>query len=89
MDAIEAVLDLAKERDALADDLDVYEKWFESLVDHEVTLSVTSKKKTHFVTCRVVSFMNGEGWELVNVENEDEVYMATFSDIVSGKLTIH
>lgn len=87
MEAIEAVLDLAKERDELNADLEVYESWFESLVGKEVTLSVTHKKKTKYVDCTVMEFTPGEGWELTS-EDTDEVYMVTFDDFVDGRVWV-
>jgi len=87
MEAIEAVLDLAKERDELNADIEVYESWFDSLVGKEVTLCVTNKKKTRFVTCTVTEFTSGEGWELTS-EDSDEVYMVTFEDFVEGRVWV-
>jgi hypothetical protein len=85
MEAIEAVLELAKERDDAVNELETYEEWFESLVDKEVTLTVSSKKKTKYVDCTVTAFHAGEGWELTAVD-ADEVYMVTFEDFTSGKI---
>ena len=53
MDAIEAVLDLAKERDEIANELETYESWFETLIGRNVTLNLKMKKKTRFVDCVV------------------------------------
>jgi hypothetical protein len=87
MEAIEAVLDLAKERDEMEAELNTYEDWFESLIGKEVTLSIKRKKKTRFVTCRVVEFVEGEGWEL---EGEDEdTYLVSFLDFASGKVWLN
>jgi hypothetical protein len=88
MEAIEAVLDLAKERDELASDLETYENWFESLVGKEVTLTCKHKKKTRFVECVVVDFTQGEGWELKADDDIDEVYMVTFEDFVEGRVWV-
>ena len=88
MDAIEAVLDLAKERDAIADELDIYEDWFESLVGRAVTLTLKRKQQMRFVECEVVNFVQGEGWELKNTET-DEIYEVTFEDFVSGKVRVN
>ena len=85
MDAIEAVLDLAKDRDELANELETYESWFETLIGRNVTLNLKSKKKTRFVECVVTDFTPGEGWELTN--DEDEVFMVTFEYLFSGKIT--
>lgn len=87
MEAIEAVLELAKERDELANDLETYEDWFEALVGKEVTLNVTNKKKTRFVTCTVTEFTSGEGWELTSADS-DEVYMVTFDDFAEGRVWV-
>ena len=90
MEAIEAVLELAKERDQIADELETYEDWFESLVGRKVTLSLKSKgKHVRFVECVVTEFVEGEGWELTSCEGEDEVFMITLEDIFKGKVTIH
>lgn len=93
MEAIEAVLELAKERDQIADELETYEEWFESLVGRKVTLSLKQKSKQskiRFVECIVSEFVEGEGWELTSCENgEDEVFMVTLEDIFIGKVSIH
>lgn len=86
MEAIEAVLDLAKERDELADEIDTYETWFEALVGCDVTVAITRKKKTRFVDCVVSEFTQGEGWELSG--EDEEVYMVTFQDFVDGKFWV-
>jgi len=85
MEAIEAVLDLVKERDELAGDLETYENWFEALVGRTVTLTVKHKKKTNFIECVVTEFNSGEGWELKSDET-DEVYMVTFEDFAEGRI---
>jgi hypothetical protein len=84
MEAIEAVLELAKERDQLADELETYEEWFEELVGRSVTLTVKSKKHTRFVDCVVSEFIEGEGWELTG--GDDEVFMVTLADVFNGKV---
>jgi len=91
MEAIEAVLELAKERDQIADELETYEDWFESLVGRKVTLSLRNKKSTRFVECVVTEFVEGEGWELTSCEGEgdEEVFMTTLEDIFKGKVVIH
>ena len=91
MEAIEAVLELAKERDQIADELETYEEWFEELVGRKVTLSLKNKKSTRFVECVVSEFVEGEGWELTSYETEDsdEVFMITLADIFKGKVQIH
>jgi hypothetical protein len=88
MEAIEAVLELAKERDQIADELETYEGWFEELVGRNVTLSIKHKKKTRFVECIVTEFVEGEGWELTSCE-EEEVFMITLDDIFNGKVSIN
>ena len=92
MEAIEAVLELAKERDQIADELETYEEWFEALVGRKVTLSIKQKSKPakiRFVECVVTEFVEGEGWELTSCEGEDEVFMITLDDIFRGKVSIH
>ena len=96
MEAIEAVLELAKERDQIADELETYEDWFESLVGRKVTLSLKSKgkqnKSVRFVECVVTEFVEGEGWELSSQEEgaaDEEVFMITLEDIFKGKVSIH
>lgn len=88
MEALEAVLDLVKERDEIAHDLEKYEDWFESLVGKTVTLAIKNKRKTRFVECAVTEFTDGEGWELVCAQT-DEVYMITFEDFVTGRVYVH
>ena len=87
MQAIQAVLDLVKERDEIAEELETYENWFESLVGENVVLSVGSKRKTRFVDCIVTEFTPGEGWVLQSVD-EDDVHVVTFEDFVRGRLYI-
>jgi len=93
MEAIEAVLELAKERDQIADELETYEDWFESLVGRKVTLSLKTKgKHVRFVECVVTEFVEGEGWELSSQEEgaaDEEVFMVTLEDIFKGKVSIH
>lgn len=87
MQAVQAVLDLLKERDELNEELETYESWFESLVGETVVLSVKHKKKTNFVDCIVTEFEPGEGWVLQSVE-DDEIHTVTFEDFVRGRLYI-
>jgi hypothetical protein len=89
MEAIEAVLELAKERDEIANELETYEEWFETLVGKKVTLSVKQKKSksTRFVECTVTEFVQGEGWELTG--EDDAVYMITFDDLFCGKISFN
>lgn len=87
MQAIQAVLDLVKERDEIAEELETYENWFESLVGENVVLSVGSKRKARFVDCVVTEFTPGEGWVLQGLE-DDDVHVVTFEDFVRGRLYI-
>jgi hypothetical protein len=90
MEAIEAVLELAKERDELANELETYEDWFETLVGKRATLSAKHKKTTRFVECVVTEFIQGEGWELTSEEDgDDSVYMITFEDLFNGKISFN
>ena len=89
MDALEAVLDLVKDRDEIAAELDTYESWFESLVGKNVTLKLKRKKKTRYIECIVTEFTQGEGWELQSSDADDEIFMVTFEDFVSGKVYIN
>lgn len=88
MDAIEAVVELAKERDELADELETYESWFESLVGKHVILATGSRKHRRFVECVVNDFVEGEGWELESLEEDGEVHIVTFEDFVKGKVYV-
>lgn len=85
MEAIEAVLDLVKERDEIASELETYETWFESLVGRSVTLSLKRKSKMRFVECVVTEFTQGEGWELKS-DATDEIYMVSFDDFAEGRV---
>lgn len=87
MEAIEAVLELAKERDEIASELETYEEWFESLVGKEVTLALKSKKRTRFVGCVVTEFNPGEGWVLQSVEGDD-THVVSFEDFVEGRVWV-
>lgn len=86
MEAIEAVLDLAKERDELAADLETYESWFESIVGNNVTLEYKKKKHTRYIECTVVEFTAGEGWELRS--EDDDIFVVTFEDFAKGRVWI-
>lgn len=89
MDAIEAVLDLAKERDELAHELEVYESWFESLVGRTATLRLKkSKNSTNFVEGKITEFVEGEGWDFVG-DVDDQVFSITFDDFFTGKVHMH
>ena len=90
MQAIQAVLDLVKERDEIAEELETYESWFESLVGEHVVLSIGSKRKSRFVDCIVTEFTPSEGWVLQTIdgEGEDDVHVVTFEDFVRGRLYI-
>ena len=90
MQAIQAVLDLVKERDEIADELETYENWFESLVGENVVLSIGSKRKTRFVDCIVTEFTAGEGWVLQSIDGDgdEDVHVVTFEDFVRGRLYI-
>ena len=87
MDVVEAVVDLAKERDELAHELETYENWFEMLVGREVTLVLRkNKRKTRYITCTVEEFTPGEGWILKS--EDDEIYTASFEDFASGHVWV-
>jgi len=88
MEAIEAVVTLAKERDELASDIETYETWFEALVGKHVILTLKRKKHTRFVECLVTEFVDGEGWELQGLDEDDEVYVVTFEDFVHGRVYV-
>jgi len=88
MEAIEAVLELAKERDELASELETYESWFESIVGKDVTLEYKRKKKhTRYIDCVVVEFTPGEGWELRS--DDDEIFTVSFEDFVTGRVKLN
>lgn len=86
MEALEAVLDLAKERDELAHEIETYESWFESLVGRKVTLNFKEKKHIRFVEGTICEFNEGEGW---SVEDDDgEIYVLSFDDFFNGKAVV-
>ena len=87
MDAIEAVLELAKERDELANIIETYEDMLEALVGKSVILTIGRKNHKRFVECTVSDFHGSEGWELVSTE-DDEVHMVTFEDFVTGRVQL-
>jgi hypothetical protein len=86
MDAIEAVIDLVKERDELVNIIENYEDALESLVGKTVILTVGRKNHRRFVECTVTGFNGTDGWELTS--SDDEVYTVTFADFVSGKIQL-
>ena len=87
MDAIEAVLELAKERDELATTVETYDDMLEMLVGKSVILTVGRKNHKLFVECTVTDFHGSEGWELTSTD-DDEVYVITFEDFVTGKVQL-
>jgi hypothetical protein len=87
MDAIEAVLELAKERDELANIIETYDDMLETLVGKTVILTAGRKSHRRFIECKVTEFHGADGWELVSTE-DDEVYMVTFMDFASGKVQL-
>jgi hypothetical protein len=86
MDAIEAVIDLVKERDELVNIVESYEDELEALVGKDVILTLGRKNHKRFVECTVTDFNGTEGWELTS--SEDEVHLVTFADFVSGKVQL-
>jgi hypothetical protein len=88
MEAIEAVIELTKERDDLAAEVDMYESWFEALIGKHVTLATKSKKKTRYIECVVTEFTPGEGWTVQSTGDDEEIYVATFEDMASGKMWV-
>ena len=94
MDAIQAVVDLARENEALEEKLSKYEDWCEDLVGTTVTLRVGSKKsKTRFVDCVVQEYDADEyTWTLLadekTTDNDPEIFEVTFEDFIKGNLHI-
>jgi len=86
MEAIEAVIELVKERDDLVHVVESYEDSLEALVGKTVTLTLGRKNHKRFIECTVTDFHGTDGWELTS--SDDEVHMVTFLDIVSGKVQI-
>lgn len=74
LDTIQAVTDLISERDEAVGSLDTYDSWFQDLVGENVTLRVYQGKKIFWVSCRVVQFIENEGWELMTNDDEEKVY---------------
>ncbi len=88
MEAIEAVLELTKERDELATTVDAYESMLADLVGETVTLTIGRKNHKRFVECTVTEFHGTEGWELTSADEDGEVYMVTFEDFIKGKVRL-
>ena len=86
MEAIEAVIDLVKERDELAAIIESYEETLESLVGKTVLLTIGRKNHKRFVECTVTDFNGPDGWELTS--SDDEVHLVTFEDFLSGKVQL-
>lgn len=91
MDALQAVLDLAREKNELRHQLTDYEGFMEKLVGASVTYTVKEGKKTKYHQCTVDSW-NGDCWELIEDDPEDpddpEVFEVTMDDFVEGRLWI-
>lgn len=88
MEAIEAVLELTKERDELATTVDTYESMLSDLVGETVMLTIGRKNHKRFVECTVTEFHGTEGWELTSTDEDGEVYMVTFEDFIKGKVRL-
>lgn len=95
MDAIQAVVDLARENEAYEEKLCKYEDWCEDLIGTSVTLRVGSKKsKTRFVECIVQEYDSDEfTWTLLaddeKTTNDPEIFEVTFEDFIKGNLHIN
>jgi hypothetical protein len=87
MEAIEAVLNLTKERDELASTIETYEDMLASLVGETVIITLGRKSHKRFVECTVTEFHGADGWELTSTE-DSEVYIITFDDFVKGKVQL-
>ena len=94
MDAIQAVVDLARENEAYEEKLGKYEDWCDDLIGTSVTLRVGSKKgKTRFVECVVQEYDGDEfTWTLLaedKTDNDPEIFEVTFEDFIKGNLHIN
>ena len=87
MDAIEAVVDLAKDRDELSDILETYEDMLSGLVGKSIILVVGRKNHRRFVECTVTDFNGTEGWQ-ASSDEDDQTYFFTFNEIISGKVQL-
>jgi hypothetical protein len=91
MDALQAVLALARENEDLKHQVSEYEEFMEKLVGASVTYTVKEGKKTKYHQCTVDSW-NGDCWELIEEDPEDpddpEVFEVTMDDFVEGRLWI-
>jgi hypothetical protein len=94
MDAIQAVLDLVKTKNALEEQIEEYEEWFEALVGKTVSYAYKPKKgKIRYVDCEVDEWDSENGcWTLVSIEGKEgekcETFDATFEDFCEGRLWI-
>lgn len=89
MDAIQAVIDLARENEELRTKSEKFDKIFEDMVGSHVTFRVKHTRKHKFYNCVVDSF-TGEGWELIQ-ETDDERplgFYATINDLVTGNMWV-
>jgi hypothetical protein len=94
MDAIQAVVDLARENEAYEEKLCKYEDWCDDLIGSYATLRVSGKKsKTRFVECVVQEYDSDEfTWTLLaddNTTNDPEIFEVTFEDFIKGNLHIN
>jgi hypothetical protein len=94
MDAIQAVVDLARENEAYEEKLGKYEDWCDDLIGTSVTLRVGGKKsKTRFVECVVQEYDADEfTWTLLadeKTDNDPEIFEVTFEDFIKGNLHIN
>lgn len=93
MDAIQAVVELARENEELQEEVKSYEDMFEKLVGTYVSYCHETKKKRYY-DCTVESFDPDTcTWHLVvddeeREETDPDSFDATFDDFVSGRLWI-
>jgi hypothetical protein len=91
MDAIQAVVELARENEELQEEVKSYEDMMEKLVGAYVSYCHETKKKKYY-DCTVDSFDPDTcTWHLVVDEKEEngpETFDVTFDDFVSGRLWI-
>ena len=91
MEAVQAVVDLARENEELQEEVKSYEDMMEKFVGAYVSFCHETKKKKYY-DCTVESFDPDTcTWHLVvdePEENSPDSFDATFDDFVSGKVQV-
>jgi hypothetical protein len=89
MDVVQAVIQVVREASELRKQVEGFEQMMSSMVGCTVMYSEGTGRKKKFYQCTVESW-DGDSWELVEENPEDKndpsVFVATFEDMVEGRM---